>query len=351
MEPRGAARSSAAARQPISTSRRTPPTRHEATRSDHRHPPACHRFHRSRLLAWGIPLLFLGACIGLFASALWFLKPEPTVENQVDTPPSSIGSSSSTGLWPVEAKSDLPHEPGGGMPSDRESASLIAEAHGPGSASAAVRATAVVQDFLDATGLDERMPLIISRRSQEQLAQSSLAGELPGHSIPKIERQISIPRELLTEFYFTVKFPEAPAPHPRKLAVLVHQRGHEAPPRILADPFIDLFDGGVREFGAEPLDGFRTFHVLAEPVSVCTDLVPDPDKKITLRLRSHENGDELASAYTRKISEIGEMLNQPRSSLRWGQAHPCVVTVQWNREIPEQPFLELIRLDAITWNQ
>jgi hypothetical protein len=294
---------------------------------------------------------FLFACIGLFGGVLWFLKPEATVENQVDKVPSSLGASSSTGLWPVEAESDLPHEPGGGEPGDGASASLLAGSGDPGSPSAAVRATAVVQDFLDATSLDERMPLIISRRSPERLAQSSLAGELPNHSLPKIERQSSIPRELLTEFYFTVKFPEAPAPHPRKLAVLVHQRGDEAAPRVLADPFIDLFDGAIREFSAEPLDGFRTFHVLAEPVSVCTALVPEPDKKITLRLRSHENGDELANAYTRKISEVGEMLNQPRSTLRWGQAHPCVVTVQWNREVPRQPFLELIRLDAITWNR
>ena len=105
-------------------------------------------------------------------------------------------------------------------------------------------------------------------------------------------------------------------------------------------------------FGASPLEGPRTFHVLAEPVPTCDPVtVPGAEDMITLRLRPHETARELANAYVSRHSSIGEMLDSSRSSLRWGQPIPCVVTLQWNRQVPAQPFLELVRLDALSWNR
>lgn len=308
-----------------------------------------HHGNRSRILSWGIPVLFLVACLALFAGVLLILKPKITDNPSTEKNHKSIGKSSASGLWPVNVEPNLPHDPGG--PDGVKDPQPDITAASSTSPDIATRATSIVQDFLEATSLEERLPLIITNRTPEDIAKSSLAGKLPNHLMPELERQITVPRELLTEFYYTATFPEVSAPHPRVIAILVRQRGDDSPPKVLADPFIDLFDGDISAFGASPFDGSRTFHVLAEPIPICSDLdVPEPEQRITMRLRPHENGEELASAYTRKVSQIGEMLNQPRSTLRWGQAHPCVVTVQWNRETPEQPFLELIRLDSLTWN-
>jgi hypothetical protein len=37
--------------------------------------------------------------------------------------------------------------------------------------------------------------------------------------------------------------------------------------------------------------------------------------------------------------------------LPWGFSDICTVTVQWNTEAPEKPFVELVRIDGFgTWN-
>jgi hypothetical protein len=320
------------------------------------------RRRRPRTLAFVIPLFFLLTCSGLFFGAIYLLRPQEITAKPDVVPRSSIGQSARSGLWPVEIESKLPHDPArepeqsSPAPSAPMAEPSLATDTAAGAIAAGVPpahwASEVLDLFLTANSLDERLPLLLTNRTPQELAATSLAGPLPQPAIPSLERQIHTPGELLMEFFFRVSFPDAPEPHPTTVTVLVRQRGDAEAPKIVVDPFLDLFDGSLTEFGAAPLDGSRTFHVLAEPIPICDSIaVPEADKKITLRLRPHETAKELANAYVNKRSSIGEMLDQPRSSLRWGQAVPCVVTLHWNHDIPGKPFLELVRLDAVTWNR
>lgn len=326
------------------------------------------RQRRNRILGYAIPLLFLLACAGLFLGTVYLLRPDPVVRRQDFPISASLGQTSSSGLWPLEIDSKLPFDPARGPrkePTQPTAAVPLEAATTPPvdsqddeQAGLAIEvppahwATEVLEVFLAADSLAERQPLILTNRTSQELAATSLAGPLPQPAIPFLERQTPAPEELLVEFFFRVSFPDAPEPHPKTVTLLVRQRGRDEPPKVVVDPFIDLFDGGLAEFGAAPLEGSRTFHVLAEPIPICDAIaVPESDKKITLRLRPHETAKELANAYVNKRSSVGEMLDQPRSSLRWGQAVPCVVTLHWNQDVPGQPFLELVRLDALTWNR
>ena len=317
------------------------------------------RRRRPVLLGFVVPLLFVLTCGGLFLGTVYLLRRRPAAPPPAPAADSTPAHATASGLWPIEFDSNLPHDPGHGPPADAAPAPPAPSALGGDTrptvdqaAPPAHWAGEVLEQFLAADSLAERLPLILTKRTPQDLAATSLAGPLPQPAIPGLERQTPLPDEFLIEFFFRVSFPDAPPPHPKTVALLVHQRDRNDPPKIVADPFVDLFDGGLADFGAAPLDGSRTFHAIVEPLPICNAAaVPEADKKITLRLRPHETARELANAYVNRRSSIGEMLDQPRPSLRWGQATPCVVTLRWNQDVPAQPFLELVRIDALTWNR
>ncbi len=219
--------------------------------------------------------------------------------------------------------------------------------------SLAAQAGEALDRFLLSGSLEERMPVFITRRSPEELARTSLAGPLPQPVTPMLEKRIDTPDEALIEFFFRVEFPDAVAPSPRLMTVVVRYRGDGSePPKVLADPFIDLFDGGLVEFAGAPDDGARTFHVFLEAIPICEDLgIPDAGKKITLRLRPNPKAKELGNAYAGKNSMVAQMLEPPRPSLHWGTPCPCVVSLRWNLDVPAKPFIELVKIDSFTWTR
>jgi len=326
---------------------------------------------RSRrwVIAFGIPLAFLLACAALLVALVFLLGPRMREDAESGSQPVA-GQSSESGSQPAAepvgdssggaengaAAGEIPGgktDPGtGGASGDGQAAALPPETDEP--VSLAARAEAALNRFLLSGSLEERMPAMFTRRSPEELARTSLAGLLPQPVTPLLEKRTDTPDESLIEFFYRVEFPDAVAPHPRFVTVGVRQPGDGAgQPKVLADPFIDMFDGGVVAFAGKPDAGeMRSFHVLIEAIPICEDLgVPDPGGKITMQLRASPKGEALANAYVDKDSMVAQMLAPPRPSLHWGKPTPCVVSIRWNLDAPGKPFLELVKIDSFTWTR
>lgn len=217
-----------------------------------------------------------------------------------------------------------------------------------------VEAREVLEKFLTAKSLAERLPLIETRTPEAELANSCLATPLPPAPllIPDFQETNGI--ENLVDFYFIVGFEKGSTPI-EKLTVLVRSRGG-GEPKIVVDPFLDLFGGRLAAFVAKPTDKAGVFHVIADPVATCLDKkeapIPDREKKFTLKLLPCENTKEIALAYFGKVSEIGETFSDVSRGFGLGKAKACTVMLSWNpnKDDPDHPFLEAIQLKALDWN-
>lgn len=215
----------------------------------------------------------------------------------------------------------------------------------------AVVASEVLTEFLEARSLEERLPLIETRTAPEELAMSCLAGPLPSPTgVPLPEYQESNSVEDVVDVYFSVDFRmEDGELNPQ--TILVRTRG-QAPPRVVADPFLDLFGGRLESYASNPTEDAGEFQAIVCAVASCVDpQIPDREKKLTLKLLARENTKEIAKAYSNRISKIGEMLEDGTYSLSWGNNKACTVLLAWNTEDnPEHPFLEAIAIKALDWN-
>lgn len=213
------------------------------------------------------------------------------------------------------------------------------------------RGLAVLEQFLSATTLEERLPMLETRADSATLASTSLAGALPARL--KIETDIHVPNraENFVDLYYNVDF-QSESGKPNLQTVVVRLRGDQ-PPKVLADPFLDLFDGRLAAFAATPVADGGTFHAIVSADAFCWDAnVPGSDKKLTLKLFSRGNSQEITRAYLGKLSPIGTMLDSDASSeLSYGQAKPATVSLRWNlTEDPKRPYLEAVAITAFHWN-
>lgn len=217
-----------------------------------------------------------------------------------------------------------------------------------------VEAREVLEKFLTARSLPERLPLIETRSPESELANSCLTSTLPPAPIIIPEFQETNGIENLVDFYFSVGFEKGSNPI-EKLTVLVRSRGG-GEPKVVVDPFLDLFGGRLAAYIANPTDKAGVFHVIAQPIATCLDKkeapVPDREKKFTLKLLPCENTKEIALAYFGKASEIGETFSDGSRGLGLGKAKACTVMLSWNlnKDDPAHPFLEAIQLKALDWN-
>lgn len=209
----------------------------------------------------------------------------------------------------------------------------------------------VLEEFLAARSLEERLPLIETKTPPEELAASCLAKPLPALAgVPHPEFQESNAIENFVDVYFSVDFQmEDGTKNPQ--TVLVRTRG-TATPKVVADPFLDLFGGRLARFASTPTDDAGEFQAIVFAVASCSDPeIPDREKKLTLKLLARENTKEIANAYSSRISKIGEMLQNGTYSLSWGNHKACTVMLAWNTtDKPEHPYLEAISIKALDWN-
>ena len=212
-----------------------------------------------------------------------------------------------------------------------------------------IEALALLEDFLAMKTLGERIPHTESKREESDLAASVLGGMLP--EVMKISVDVCETNTVgqFVDYYYLVDFARTDGGvDPQTL--LVRSRGAAAP-KVVVDPFLDLFGGRFARYAEKPTEGEGTFQVIISAGAFCHDDVPSPEGKYTLKILSREDTPEIARAYFGKNSRIGDMLEDETSGLAYGQAKPCTVVMRWNmEEDPDKPFLEALDIRALNWN-
>lgn len=213
-----------------------------------------------------------------------------------------------------------------------------------------IAALALLEDFLAMKSLEERLPHVETKRPESELAGSVLDGPLPEVLSTTVDVRETNAIEQVIDYYYHVDFASGDG-KANPQTMLVRTRG-TSPPKVVVDPFIDLFGGRFAAYAAKPTEEAGTFQVIISAGAFCYDEnVPHPEKKFTLKILAREDAKEITNAYFGKRSKIGDMLEDETSGLAYGQAKPCTVFMRWNtEEDPEKPFLEALDIKALDWN-
>ena len=208
-----------------------------------------------------------------------------------------------------------------------------------------IEALALLEDFLEMKTLEERLPHLESKREDIDIASSVLSGPLPDALKISVDVRETNSIEQVIDYYYLVDFAAADGGvNPQTM--LVRTRGGGAP-KVVVDPFLDLFGGRFAAYAEKPTEQAGTFQIIISAGAFCYDDVPSPEKKYTLKILSRDDTKEIAKAYFGKRSKIGDMLKDET----YGQAKPCTVFMRWNMdEDPEKPFLEALDIKALNWN-
>lgn len=211
-------------------------------------------------------------------------------------------------------------------------------------------AETVLEKFLAAKDLAARLPLMETQATAEELAATCLANPLPAvvRMVPEFRETDTIENRI--DCFYTVEF-QTSDPLLRMQTLLVRTRG-ASPPRVVADAFLDTYGGRLAAYAAKPSDKAGFFRAVVYAVAGCTDpTIPNPEKKLTLKLLACDNAREIASASFSQHSKIAEMLEDGNYELTYGSARPCTVMLRWNlEEDPERPFLEAVAIRDFGWN-
>lgn len=208
----------------------------------------------------------------------------------------------------------------------------------------------VLDKFLAARTLAERMPFIETKTSQSELEASCLARPLPPSDKIYIETLENNAMEQVSDFYHSIDFiGENNQLHPH--LILVRIRG-TSPPKVVVDPFLDTYGGRLAAYAKAPVEQAGVFQVTVSALASCyNEKVPNREKKLTLKLLPRDNEKAIAEAYFGRQSDIGRMLEDGTYSLSYGKAKACTVMLRWNKEDnADQPYLEAIRLNTLDWN-
>ena len=303
-----------------------PPGRGKSHRGQYRH---------RRKFGLLIPVFFVTAAVGVIL-ALWISITKTAEPEPAPVPP--IGKTAPPESTPPPSPTAAATEPPAIPPSSADQATN------------AQRAYACLETFLNATTLEERAPILESKLPTDALAETILAGPLPKALRYATEFQQTDPIENLVEFYCSVDF-DAGNGLANPQTVLVRIRG-AADPKIVVDPFLDLFGGRLAKFAGEPTVKGATFEVIASAVAHCYNKeIPNREQKLTLKLLARDNTRPIAEAYFNKFSKIGLMLADDTSGFRYGQAQPCTLLLRWNlEEDPQRPYLEALDIRDLNWN-
>jgi hypothetical protein len=216
--------------------------------------------------------------------------------------------------------------------------------------SAGLEALAVLESFLAAKTLEERLPLIETKSPDAEVAASCLSRPLPPVREVVIDSQESNPVEGVVDYFYHVDF-ETEGNRANPQTLLVRIRGGSSP-KVVVDPFLDLFGGRLAAYAAAPQEKGGRFQVIIYPVPSCTaEHVGDREKKMTLKLLARANTKEIAEAYFSRASKIGEMVKDGSYNLSIGTPKACTVLLRWNtEENAAHPFLEAIDIKRMDWN-
>lgn len=212
------------------------------------------------------------------------------------------------------------------------------------------RALKALEDFLAATTLEQRLPMIETSTAPDQLALTCLASPLPPTRI-SATHQSSNTAGSVTDCYYRVRF-ELQGGVSYLQTMLVRVRGLE-PPRIAAEPLLDLFGGRLAAYAANPSDQPGYFHVILRALDSRPPDHPNADNQFTVQLFSDDSADEcVATAIAEKLSPVGKAIaDSAVTGIPWDRHSPCVIMLQWNRDNPLKPYLEALDLRQPDWNE
>lgn len=304
-----------------------------------------------------VPMSFLGIAAGVVYGVMTVLHKDPVAENPDVT---------ATGEAPPKVRLILPEEGDVFEILTAEKAGQSAAVGDPpmpeigdaGGEEAApelppldggIKALKLLEKFLAMTSLEERLPHLESKLPEAELAGSVLNGPLPEVLKTAVDVRETNSIEQVIDYFYLVDFADgAGGVNPQTLLVRTRGTGE---PKVVVDPFLDLFGGRFARFAEQPTQEAGTFQVIISAGAFCYDDVPSPDKKFTLKIHTREDTKEIAKAYFGKRSKIGDMLEDETSGLAYGQAKPCTVFMRWNMdEDPQKPFLEALDIKAPNWN-
>ena len=315
---------------------------------------ACSR-RGGRLIRILVPLLFLVASIGVIYGITSYLNAHAPPLRKGNGTSSDPSGSSVRKIQPDDELPPSPSEPNEADPIIPPPAELpppVDPSSSPDtSPSPAISALRILERFLDASTLAERVPYLEGRTPQAELEKSCLAGPLAERLQIEPAMQTENPIENFTDFVFKITFARQKGGR-ESFDVLVRRRGDQEP-KVVVDPFLDLVGGRLLEFASNPADSKQgTFQALVSANTTCSDTtIPNYERKISLKLIGEPTGREIATAYAGKSSMIGDMLSNEQSGLGWGRAKACTILLTWNsKEDPSHPYMEASAIKSLNWN-
>lgn len=319
------------------------------------HPPPRFAHHRNRFIRFLTPMLFVMASVAIGFGVATLLKNQSKAASSKvsgknpDAPPILQESA------PPRATEEASQESSPAMPvAAPEPSSIIElvaalpaglEPKTPGEVS-----KEVLDQFLAAKTLAERLSLMETHTTESELAKSCLAEPLPEAKNFLIGAVENNPVEQVVDYYHHVDF-DAGDNRTNPQTILVRIRG-SAQPKVVADPFLDSYGGRLADYAKSPSDKAGFFQVIVWPLASCYDeRVPNHEKKLTLKLLPQVDAKEIAVAYVGRQSKIAQMLEDGTYSVAYGKAKACTVMLRWNAEDdPNMPYLEAVALRTLDWN-
>ncbi len=299
-----------------------------------------------------LPMLFVAASVGLSYSVTLFLKSKPT------KPAHSIPAAPQAATQPATSKPvEIPAPPAVPVPVQKAKQPATVEPppkppEGKEPVSRSSEARLILDRFLTAKTLAERLPLIETRTPESELEKSCLAHPLLPAPADKIviETLENNPSEQVTDFYHAVDFTSEDRQIHAHI-VLVRIRG-VGEPKVMVEPFLDSYGGRLAAFAQAPHEKTGEFQVVVSALASCyQENIPNREKKLTLKLMQRDNEKTMAEAYFDRQSEIAQMLEDGNYLLSYGKAKACTVILRWNRgEDFDKPFLEAVKIKTPDWN-
>ncbi|WP_193211852.1 hypothetical protein [Luteolibacter marinus] len=306
----------------------------------------------SRLVHALLPASFSALAVTIVYLLLYFFLPDgPRQRIKQAQRPLDLSAAKPAATSPVFPASPAPAAPPEPTVPAEENVESAETALRPADESPALAANALLEAFLKAPDAASRVGMVEPAATEQELAGTLLARPLPEVAQIFSELPQENPMEQLTEYPYRVSF-FAEGQRNIDYAVVVRQRGNQ-PPKVFLPAFLDLVGGRLDSFVATPNDSDPArFHVILEAVSGCHDKsVPNGDHKFTFKLLPSPFGRETARSYVSVGSRFKAMVEDPSSSLRWGLRIRATVTLQWNHmEDPDHPYLELLDINALSWN-
>ncbi len=326
------------------------PTKRTSDASLKPNPLPRHPRQRGRLARSLMALLFLAAAVGIVYGVRTVLNNQTKVPAGSKKTESTVRTILPENLPPpkrsVEPDQPLPvQEPV--QPTIAEPAPSLPEGMEPEEPGKA--ADEVLEKFLAAKSLPERLAMIETKTPEAELVKSCLAAPLPTSSFLTEARETNAV-ERVTDVYYNVDF-DAGNNTKNLQTILVRTRG-TSDPKVVIDPFLDSYGGRLAAYAKTPSEKAGVFQVIISAVASCYDeRVPNREKKLTLKLLPRDQTKEIASAYFGRQSKIGMMLEDGTYSLGYGRAKACTVLLRWNTEDnAATPYLEAIDLKRLDWN-